>query len=99
MNDAKIGYSTVEQVIEDILKTLQKDYIEKVKTMELHDFCVKQHFDLGLFIRNKYFYQNPAQKILKGNICKSKEDLIFFDEDQFSRIILKTLYEQILQTK
>jgi hypothetical protein len=99
MNDVKIGYSTVEQVIEDILKTLHKDYIEKVKTMELQDFCIKQHFDLGLLIRNKYYYQNPAQKILEKNICKSEKEYLIIDGDYISKIILKALYERILLSK
>ena len=90
----KIGYTTMGQVINELLCTLPKDYIEKVKEMSCDDFCIKQHFELGLSIRNKYLYQNPAREKLIESLGDPK-DYFLLDGDDFSHIILKALYEVI----
>ena len=88
------GYSTVDEIIDDLLKTLSPDFLSKVKEMIVDDFCNKQHFELGLYIRNKYFYQNPAREKLIESLGDPK-DYFLLDGDDFSHIILEKLYEKI----
>ena len=94
----KIEFSTVEQILGDILKTLSTEYQEKIKEMSLIDFEVQEHFNLRLLIRNKYFYQNKAQKEIIKNLG-GEEDFLFLDGDEFSGIILEKLYERITTEK
>jgi len=90
----KVGYSTVDEIIDDLLKTLSPDFLSKVKEMTVDDFCIKQHFELGLCIRNKYFYQNPAREKLIESLGDPK-DYFLLDGDDFSHLILEKLYEKI----
>ncbi|MCX6671353.1 MAG: hypothetical protein NTX92_05495 [Euryarchaeota archaeon] len=90
----KIGFSTVNEIIDDLLKTLPLDFQEKIKEITVDDFIIKQHFSLGIWIRNKYFYQNPMKKQLIANLGYQK-DYLFLDGDRFSHIILRKLYEKI----
>jgi len=90
----KIGFSTVDEIIDDLLKTLPLDFQEKIKEITVDDFIIKQHFSLGIWIRNKYFHQNPMKEQLIANLGYQKDSL-FLDGDRFSHIILKKLYEKI----
>ena len=60
----KVGYSTVDSVLEDILKTVSGDFKEKVKEMTCEEFIVKQHFLLGMTIKEKYFLRIKHKSIL-----------------------------------
>jgi hypothetical protein len=90
----KVGYSTVDDIIDDILKTLPDEYTEKLKSMSSTEFCSIQHFNLGLLIRNKYYYQNPAQKELIKNMG-GDSDYMLLDGDYAGGIILEALYKRI----
>jgi hypothetical protein len=90
----KIGFSTVDDIIDDLLKTLPLDFQEKITEITVGDFIIKQHFSLGIWIRNKYFYQNPVKEQLIANLGYQK-DCLFLDGDRFSHIILRKLYEKI----
>jgi hypothetical protein len=90
----KIEFSTLDEIIDDILKALPSDLKEKIKEMTVDDFIVKQHFSLGIWIRNKYFHQNPMKEQLIANLGYPKDSL-FLDGDRFSHIILRKLYEKI----
>jgi hypothetical protein len=90
----KIGFSTVDDIIDDLLKTLPLDFQEKITEITVDDFIIKQHFSLGIWIRNKYFYQNPVKEQLIANLGYQK-DYLFLDGDRFSHIILRKLYEKI----
>ena len=90
----KIGFSTVDEILDDLLKTLSQSFVDAVKTGDVDDFCIKQHFELGLYIRNKYFYQNPAREKLIGSLGDPK-DYFLLDGDDFSHLILEKLYERI----
>jgi hypothetical protein len=90
----KIIFSTLDEIIDDILKTLPSDFQEKIKEMTVDDFIIKQHFSLGIWIRNKYFHQNPMKEQLIANLGYQKDSL-FLDGDRFSHIILRKLYERI----
>jgi hypothetical protein len=90
----KIGFSTVDDIIDDLLKTLPLDFQEKITEITVGDFIIKQHFSLGIWIRNKYFYQNPVKEQLIANLGYQK-DYLFLDGDRFSHIILRKLYEKI----
>jgi len=90
----KIGFSTVDEIIDDLLKTLPLDFQEKITEITVDDFIIEQHFSLGIWIRNKYFYQNPVKEQLIANLGYQK-DRLFLDGDRFSHIILRKLYEKI----
>jgi hypothetical protein len=44
----KIGFSTVDEIIDDLLKTLPLDFQEKITEKTVDDFIIKQHFSLGI---------------------------------------------------
>ena len=94
----KIDFSTVDEIIDDLLKTLPLDFQEEIKKMTVDDFVIKQHFSFGIWIRNKYFHQNPMKDQLIANLGYQKDSL-FLDGDRFSHIILRKLYERITPTK
>lgn len=58
----KIAYSTIDEILDDILKILSDEEKEKIKKLSPTEFRVKEHFNLGLLIRNKYFYQKKNKK-------------------------------------
>jgi hypothetical protein len=66
--------------------------------MTCDDFIIKQHFDLGMKIKEKYFYRNKARERLIESLGNKKE-YIFLDGDVFSQIILEKLYEKITTGK
>ena len=94
----KTGFSTVSGIVDDILRTLPLAFREKIKETTCEGFCLKQHFDLGMMIRNKYFYQNPLRDKLIQNLGAEK-DFMLLDGDEFSSIILEKLYERITKIK
>ena len=91
----KITYYSLSEVINDILSTLSRDYTEKVKKMSLLEFTTNEHFNLGLMIRNRYFYQNPASEKLIESLGELVEDSRLLDGDEFSNIILEAVYQVI----
>jgi hypothetical protein len=94
----KIGYSTIDEILDDILKILSDEEKEKIKKLSSTEFRVKEHFNLGLLIRNKYFYQNKKQEELIKNV--GNEDVfLFLDGNDFSDIILEKLYERVTKIK
>ena len=94
----EIGFSTVDEIIDDLLKTLPLDFQGKIKEMTVDDFIIEEHFALGIWIRNKYFLQNPMKERLIANLGYQKDNL-FLDGDRFSHIILRKLYERITTMK
>jgi len=94
-NTEKISFLTVDEILDDLLKTLPLDFQEQIKEMTVDDFIIEQHFSLGIWIRNKYFHQNPNKEQLIANLGYQKDSL-FLDGDRFSHIILRKLYERII---
>ena len=94
----RVGYATVDDILEDMLKTLSTDFKEKAKGMSCEEFIIKQHFNLGVTIKDKYFYRNKAQEKLIESLGNKKE-YIFLDGDVFSQIVLEKLYERITTGK
>jgi hypothetical protein len=94
----RAGFSTVEKILDDILITLPLEFKQKAKEMTCDDFIIKQHFELGLLIKNKYFYQNKSREELITSLGNKKE-YIFLDGDVFSGIILEKLYKRITTEK
>ncbi len=90
----RVGYSTVDKILDDILKTLPLEAQEKVKEMTVDDFIIKHHFGLGLLIKDKYFYRNKAREQLITSL-DAKKEYKFLDGDVFSQIVLEKLYERI----
>jgi hypothetical protein len=90
----KVEFSTVDEILDDILKTMQPEFLERIKEMTADEFRISQHSNLGMTIRNKYFYRNKAREQLIESLGNKKE-YIFLDGDVFSRIVLKKLYEKI----
>jgi hypothetical protein len=89
-----VGYSTVDEIINDILQVLSPEYQETIKEMSSDDYRDIEHFNFGQWIKNKYFYQNPAQEQLVKSLHNPK-DSMDLDGEGVSRIILKKLYEKI----
>jgi len=96
----RVSYSTVDIILDDILKTLPMEFQEKVKEMIVDDFIIKHHFGLGLLIKDKYFYRNKAreQLIVSLGLGNNKE-YKFLDGDVFSQIVLEKLYKKIATEK
>ena len=90
----KVGFSTMDKILDDILKTLPLEFQEKVKEMTCDDFIIKQHFELGLLIKNKYFYRNKTREQLITSLGNKKE-YVFLDGDVFSHIVLEALWKKI----
>jgi hypothetical protein len=93
-----VGYSTIDEVLTDILQVLSPEYQETIKEMSNDDFRDIEHFNFGQWIRKKYFYQNPTQEQLVKSLSDPKE-YMFLDGDRFSYIILRKLYEKITAIK
>jgi hypothetical protein len=71
---------------------------EKIKEMTADEFRISQHSNLGMTIKNKYFYRNKAREQLTKSLGDKKE-YIFLDGDVFSRIVLEKLYERITKIR
>jgi len=93
-----VGYSTIDEIINDILQVLSPEYQETIIEMSNDDFRDIAHFNFGQWIRNKYFYKNPAQEQVVKSLSDPKEYMVL-DSDEFSRIILEKLYEKITTEK
>jgi len=91
------GYSTIDEIITDILQVLSPEYQEKIKEMSIEDFRDIEHFNFGQWIRNKYFYQNPAQEQLIKSLGGLEKNFMLRDSDRFSHIILEALWEKSKQ--
>lgn len=92
----KVGYTTVDIILEDILKTVPGSFKEKVKEMSCEEFIIKQHFNLGMTIKEKYFYRNKAQEqLIKSLDVGNKKEYRFLDGDVFSQLILEALWKKI----
>ena len=90
----KVGYSTVDEILTDILKTFPFALQEAAKKMTADEFRISQHFNLGMIIRNKYFYGNPKREQLVKSLGNKKE-YMFLDGDVLSHIVLEALYRKI----
>jgi len=90
----KVGYSTVDEILTDILKTYPFALQEAAKKMTADEFRISQHFNLGMTIRNKYFYRNPKREQLIKSLG-NKKNYMFLDGDVLSRIVLEALYRKI----
>jgi hypothetical protein len=94
----KVGFSTVDEILDDILKTLPPEFLKKIKEMTADEFRISEHSNLEMTIKKKYFYRNKAREQLIQSLGNKKE-YIFLDGDVFSRIVLKELYERIITEK
>jgi Domain of unknown function (DUF6794) len=92
----RAGYSTVDKILDNLLKTLSEPFKEKVKTMTCDEFIAKQHFNLGTIIKEKYFYKNSMRDALVKSLGEKKEHR-FLDGDVVSGIVLKALWKKINQ--
>ena len=90
----KVGYSTVDEILIDILKTFPLEFQDGAKKMTADEFLISQHFNLGMTIRNKYFYRNPNREQLVKSLGNKKEHM-FLDGDVLSHIVLEALWKKI----
>jgi len=88
------GYSTMDEIINDILQVLSPEYQEKIKEMSIDDFRDIEHFNFGQWIRDKYFYQNPAQEQLLKSLGGLEKNYMPLDGDHFSHVILDALWKK-----
>ena len=93
-----VRYSTIDEIINDILQVLSPEYQAIIKEMSNNDFRDIEHFNFGQWIRNKYLHQNPAQEQLVKSLSDSKE-YKFLDGDEFSHMIMDQLYEKVTTEK
>jgi hypothetical protein len=92
----KIGYPTLDDVLDDILRNVPGGFKDRVKEMTRDEFVVKQHFNLGMTIKEKYFYKNRTQEhLIKSLGLGDKKEYRFFDGDVFSQLILEALWKKI----
>jgi hypothetical protein len=89
-----VGYSTIDEIINDILQVLSLEYQEKIKKMSIDDFRDIVRFNFGQWIQNKYFYQNPAQEQLIKSLGGLEKNYMVLDGDHFSHIILEALWKK-----
>jgi hypothetical protein len=89
-----IGYSTIDEIINDILQVLSPEYQETIKEMSNEDYREIEHFNFGQWIKNKYFNQNPAKEMLVKSLSDPKAYIVL-DDEKFSHMILEKLYEKI----
>jgi hypothetical protein len=94
----KVRFSTVDKILDDILKTLPPEFLERIKEMTADEFRISQHSKLGMTIKTKYFYLNKEQEQLIKSLGNKKEHT-FLDGDVFSRIVLEKLYGRITKIK
>ena len=94
----KVGYSTVDEILNDILKTCPFALQETAKKMTANEFRISQHFNLGMTIRNKYFYRNPKREQLVKSLGNKKE-YRFLDGDVLSHIVLEAIWKKITTEK
>jgi hypothetical protein len=90
----KVRFSTVGEIIDDLLKTLPPELLERIKEMTADEFRISQHSKLGMTIKTKYFYMNKEREQLIENLGNKKE-YKFLDGDVFSDIVLEKLYKKI----
>jgi hypothetical protein len=90
----KVGYSTVDEILDDILKACPFALQEAAKHMTADEFRISQHFNLGMTIRNKYFYRNPNREQLVKSLG-NKKDYRFLDGDVLLHIVLEALWKKI----
>jgi len=90
----KVGYSTVDEILDDILKTFPLEFQDGAKKMTADEFRISQHFNLGMTIGNKYFYRNPKREQLVKSLG-NKKDYRFLDGDVLSHIVLEALWKKI----
>jgi hypothetical protein len=93
-----IGYSTIDEIINDILQVLSPEYQETIKEMSNEVFREIDHFNFGQWIENKYFNQNPTKEQLIKNLRDPREYIVL-DDEKFSHMILEKLYEKIAMVK
>jgi hypothetical protein len=60
----RVGYPTVDEIVDNILKTLSPEFLEKTKEMTADEFCISQHLNLGMTINDKYFFGIKHEKNL-----------------------------------
>lgn len=93
-----IGYSTIDEIVNDILQVLSPEYQETIKEMSNEDYREIEHFNFGQWIKNKYFNQNPTKEQLIKNLSDPREYIVL-DDGKFSHMILQKLYEKITMVK
>jgi hypothetical protein len=89
-----VGYSTIDEIINDILQVLSPEYEETIKEMSIDDFRDIERFNFGQWIRNKYLYQNPEQEQLIKGLGGLEKNRILLDGDCFSHIVLEALWKK-----
>jgi hypothetical protein len=88
------GYSTIDEIVNNILQVISPEYQEKIKEMSIDDFRDIEHFNFGQWIRNKYFYRNPAQEKLIKSLGGLEKNYMLLDGDRFPHIILEALWKK-----
>ena len=94
----KVRFSTVDEILDDILNTLPPEFLERIKEMTVDEFRISQQSKLGMTIKTKYFYLNKEREQLITSLG-DKKGYTFLDGDVFSRIVLEKVYGRIIEIK
>ena len=88
----------MDEILDDILNTLPPEFLERIKEMTADEFRISQQSNLGMTIKNKYFYLNKEREQLITSLG-DKKGHTFLDGDVFSRIVLEKVYGRIIKIK
>ena len=85
---------TVSEAVDVIIGMLDDEMIEKIRKLDKFTFGVRQHFGIGLFIRN-HFGINLHQSMTLYCDILDKSGRRFFMSDDVSRYLLEELWDEI----
>jgi len=88
-----VGYSTIDEIINDIYQVLSLEYQETIKKMSNRWFLWYRTFNVGQWIRNNILSESPNSSSLLKNLSDPKE-YMFLDDDNSSHDPDK-LYEKV----
>ncbi|WP_406533852.1 DUF6794 domain-containing protein [Methanobrevibacter sp.] len=85
---------TVSEAVDVVIGMLDDDVIEKIKKQDKFDFGVRQHFGLGLYMRNHFGINLEQSKALKLDILQRSGES-FLMADDVSDYLLGEVWQEI----
>ncbi len=85
---------TVSEAVDVVIGMLVDDAIEKIKKQDKFTFGVRQHFGLGLYMRNHFGINQGQSKALKLDILQRSGER-FLMADDVSGYLLDEVWEEI----
>ena len=85
---------TVSEAVDIVIGMLDDEAIEKIKKQDKFDFGVRQHFGIGLFMRNQFGINLHKSGALYSDILE-KSSWRFLMSDDVSGYLLEEVWEEI----